>query len=573
MLFNNKKAISISGINPASVMKGAGIIGKSTMPAAGMAASSVIGAAKGIGGGLLGGLGFGIGANAGANLTAGSSSIILAIVADIIAGIVFAAGGNPATFFMLAIGHYLLFSKYKRELGKDSWLILALFLNISPIIVKIISANYGFGFLNNEIFRLTPLGNGIFPIWFIYAGLLRNSGKGLISKAVYVLLFIGFVGWAIDDGIAQGAYADITAANPQEIGAVDKFLVGIAQGVATSGKTTLGFIRSVPNAVAARLNSQVGAAGGATLFGKEKEEQPKLGIVLEKHPSGATKSGDNTIIVKGLITIPNPLEDRSFLTVTKIRCYHTKSRTDAEVEGKVLEYTEETLQKGVNVFYNRPLTVSCAFDKEELGSVSTITLAVGYDFSSNAKLITYVMKDDLLEDLLVRNEDPLDYMAVPANKRKPVTRHDNGPARFGIGPVELNNPPLGVREEKTYPNFELVIGNKASDFNGHIGKINNIVITLPRGFSLADDGVCPFKRTSDEPLLYTDPNKYSISEEAMEAKSTDFTNIKTSRLFTCPMEITTGDALGTASFSQVEFNVDVGFTYETEADIPAKPRG
>lgn len=566
MLFNNKKAIMPSAINPMDVIRGVGSIG-------GAAARAV----PQMGSGLLGGLGFGIGGKVTdlvSKSAMGIKPLLIAIAFDAFA--YFTGEINPVfgLFFHVVIA-WILLNKY---LPGDKPLKLLLWAKIGVLLYIVL-----IGLLPSILTYLTEVhrwifltvGNYAFPIatmYIIFTGFISNRTGGIIVQLIYAAAFISLIFFAYDQAqdeigdLFSRAGIDIKATMPAEQKTVfATFVQDLIYSTKKTGGSFVNAIRNSPQAIANFIDPKLSAAGGESLFGKEKEEQPKLGIVLQPHPSGATKSGDNTIIVKGLITIPNPLEDRSFLTVTKIRCYHTKSKTDAEVEGKVLEYPEEALQKGVNVFYNRPLTVSCAFDKEKLGSVSTVTLAVGYDFSSNAKLITYVMKDDLLEDLLIRNEDPLDYMAVPTNKRNPSTKFDNGPAKFGIGPVELNNPPLGIRKEKTYPNFELVIGNKASDFNGFIGKVNNIFVTLPKGFALTGD-TCQFKKSPD------DPSKYSISEEAMNAKSTDFTNIKTSRLYTCPMEVNTTEALGAASFSQVEFNVDADFTYEAEVELSTKPR-
>ena len=74
------------------------------------------------------------------------------------------------------------------------------------------------------------------------------------------------------------------------------------------------------------------------------------------------------------------------------------------------------------------------------------------------------MDADLREELLISGEDPLDLITVPANMRKPVPRYDNGPAELGIGPLELRNPPLGIKDDKYYPAFEFGIKNRKSLF-------------------------------------------------------------------------------------------------------------
>ncbi len=578
MLLRNKKAQVVpSAIDPSALMKGAGIIGKSAgslSPLAG-SASKAIGAATNIGGGLLSGLGFGVGGkltDIASKSAMGLKPLLLAIAFDAFA--YFTGEVNPffGIFFHIVVA-WILLTKY---IPGDKFLRVLLMSKIS-VLIYILLVGYFPAILQQfpEVHRwiFLTVGNHAFPVatmYIIFTGFISNRTGGILVQLLYAAAFFALIFFAYDkaqdevNDIFMKAGIDIKATLPAEQKTVfTTFAQDLIQSTKTTGGKFLMALRNSPQAIANFINPKLKAAGGEALFGKEKEEQPKLGIVLASHPSGATKAGEKTI-VKALITIPNPLEDRSFLTVTKIKCYNTQSRTDFEVEGTVLEYPQEALQKGLNVFYNRPATVSCEFKTEELAEASTVKFAVSYEFSSNAKLITYVMKDDLLEDLLVRNEDPLDYMAVPPNKRKPSTKFDNGPARFGIGPVELNNPPLGIKNGKTYPGFELVIGNKNADFNGVISKVNNILITLPSGFSLKESDTCAFKSEGG--------GKYSINEKAMEEKLKDFTNIKSSRLFTCPMEVKTEDALGTASFSQVEFNADVDFTYEAEIDVSTKPR-
>lgn len=565
MLFRNKKAaIPISGIDPGAIMRGAGSIG-----------GAAAGAATNIGGGLLGGLGFGVGgkfADVMSKSAMGIKPLLLAIAFDAFAYFTGEVNIFFGIFFHIVIA-WILLSKY---ISGDKFLRI-LFWSKLFVLLYILLVGYFPAILNQfpELHRwvFLTVGNHAFPIatmYIIFTGFISNRTGGIIVQLLYAAAFFALIFFAYDkaqdevNGIFMKAGIDIKATLPAEQKTVfTSFVQDLIQSTKTTGGKFLMALRNSPQSIANLINPKLKAAGGEALFGKEKEEQPKLGIVLASHPSGATKSGDKTI-VKALITIPNPLEDRSFLTVTSIRCYHKQSRTDYETEGRVLEYSQAELQEGLNVFYNRPVTVSCEFSTEDLAGASAVKFAVGYDFESNAKLTTYVMKDDLLEDLLIRNEEPLDYMAVPSNKRNPSTKFDNGPARFGIGPVELNNPPLGIKDGKTYPEFELVIGNKNAEFNGVISKVNSILITLPSGFSLKESDTCAFKKEES--------GKYSINEKAMEEKATDFTNIKTSRLFTCPMEVKTADALGTASFSQAEFNADVDFTYEAEIELSTKQR-
>jgi hypothetical protein len=264
--------------------------------------------------------------------------------------------------------------------------------------------------------------------------------------------------------------------------------------------------------------------------------------------------------------VPEQLPDRNFLTITNIRCWKGVSPTDVSFEGNLQQFTKEDLQKGVKIFYNRPVTVSCNFAKDKLAGASSVQFSVEYEFEENAKLITYFMKDYLLEDLLIKGENPLDFMDIPSGSRRPSTIYDNGPAKIGMGPIELLNPPMGVETEAEkdvlYPNFELVIGNQA-DFSGTISKVKSITITMPEGVSLIEDETCYFESAGAE-------NVFVIKQSAIEDERLQFENIASSRLYTCGMSIDAEKVLRGSSFSQVEFEVDIDFIYEAKKSISTK---
>ena len=121
---------------------------------------------------------------------------------------------------------------------------------------------------------------------------------------------------------------------------------------------------------------------------------------------------------------------------------------------------------------------------------------------------------------------------------------------------------MGVIEGKTYPDFELVIGNKP-DFNGVIKRVNNVVLRVTNGIELEESDDCAFVRTAE--------NEFTIPEQITDRfKKSHFSNIKSSRLFTCDMNIDTAKVLGGQSFAEIEFDLDVDFTYETQKSVPVR---
>ena len=478
-----------------------------------------------------------------------SSTIFLAIAVDIIGAVAFSRGGNP----MAPLIAHVIFFWYLRSKGSDTLLNLAFVLNLFPLVMIPSVVNAHFDWLQYKPLLLT-IGNGIFPVWTIYIGFLRNPQKSLIQKIVFWFFLLGFLGWGIQTGIVAGSYEAVQQASPEQIKAVEDFFANLAGGVINVGKGAVKTVTSIPDAVGTVLSAQIAEAGGEELYGEPKE-RPKLGIVIQDHPYGLRKLGDEKI-AKAVLFVPN-LPDENFLEISDVTCLAGKDAKPIRADE-----LKERLDGGekIRIFYNSPMTVTCTFTEEntdDFEAISSVELSVKYDFEENAKLITYLMREDLREELKSRGEEPLDFMAVPRSKRNPTTVYDNGPARIGIGPVDLTTPPFGIGPGLTYPDFELVIGNKP-DFNGAISSISSIDITLPEGFAL-EGPKCAFAGN----------NPYSLKEDVQEENKLQFENIKSSRYFNCDMKIN-DNALGDASFAEVEFDVAVAFTYETTKTVRLK---
>ncbi|GEM_PF-4821242 len=444
---------------------------------------------------------------------------------------------------------------------------LMLTLKIEPLLILAVVFELGSSYQGLTVVRFLPdfitnvFFNPLMPWWLIYA-ILKSGGKaGRISAILYVFTIL------LGIGLVVSTFTSIPLLSPEQTdGQISAEQVDTAAaiggkaigGIGTLAKNTLdGFI----GGVSGFFNARIASAGGGEVFGgSAKEKQPRLGITIA--PLG-TVPFENSKVIKAKIEMLNPLEGQNFIRVSNVRCWHQKSKGSTEIEGDILEITNPDRVSGFRVFYDDPKTISCEFSNEDIKGISSINLAVEYDFQENVKLITYLMKDDLREDLLIRNEDPLDFISVPSGMRHPRPEYDNGPAELGIGPIELRNPPLGVKTDKHYPAFEFGIRNRKSLFNGKILKVNNIVVTMPNGVVLEALKKCGFEKTG--------ANEYTSLYDTTKS-SLQFENIDSKRLFACNMNVSPAKALGTSSHAEVEFNVDIDFTYQVKQSLRVEQR-
>jgi hypothetical protein len=522
------------------------------------------------------------GKNALTGSMAGSMDIFLAIIGDIAVASFFLMGGS-ALIGALVI-HLFLYWRFQNSFGNDRALHVFLGLNVIPLLFSSIALGR---FLDGTNPATLTLGNGLIPLWFLYAGLLKNTGKGLLAKGVYIFLFAGLAGWAISEGHVETVYAEAAAASPEQAEAASNIITNVVNGVGTSATLLVGGIKNSPNAVAGWLNPQVAAAGGKDLF-SETKQQPKLGLSIEANPLGsATFIDDDTIAASAILKQIQPIPDNPVLRVTRVQCQGKASDPkDAAKPGK------DELQSGrVIVGPNSLTTIACNFRKDEVGS--SFKVLAEYEFRETAELTTYFVRKDVLDSAIVNNEDLLDFYKVPPLNRNPRTKVDNGPVDVGIGPAELLFPPLGIEAGREYPSFQLAVRPR-STFDGEIAEIRKIIITLPTGISLVNAEQCGFKPVEKilsrppaasrfdngitgsaidvpdipQPPSTEGPIKYeSYLDEKNSRLMSKFTAPGKSVLFSCDMAINPALALGNAAFREAKFNVDISFVYRTERQI------
>ncbi|MBI2664676.1 hypothetical protein HYX10_05050 [Candidatus Woesearchaeota archaeon] len=534
--------------------------------AAGKVAGGMGGAASAVGGALKGVLpwfAFGAGTRIASNLTGGLTIFLVAALFDFLAFIL----GNSNLLLGLIIHAFGAFILLTRFAPGDGVLKLIIYAKIAAILLLAVPSLIT---IAPEVYYWIGMSvaNHAFPVLFLYiafTGFIFNRGGGKIATAIYLFFFFLILALAyvhadeqINEAFEQ-AGLDISSSFPEQENVIISFVRTSSSALRKTTKDFASAIVDAPSSIRRMTDTSIGRAGGEDIFGDANKAQPKYGIVIEKHPSGAVKLQEGTT-VKALLTLTNPPKDRNYVTVSNVRCFHEKSTSIAEVGGQ-LDITEAELLEGFNVFYNRPRTVSCFFTKEQIKDASSVTFAAEYDLQEKVELATYFMENDLLEEKLIKGEEPFDLIDVdaPSSEKKASIIHDNGPARLGIGPIELQNPPLGIAEGLSYPDFEFAVGNNIA-FSGKIKRINNIVIKLPPGVSLGQ-----------EKCGYANPeNEYVIDVNLISSNRIQYENIKTSRLFTCPMLIDADEALQGQPFAQADFSVDVDFTYETEKSISTK---
>lgn len=388
--------------------------------------------------------------------------------------------------------------------------------------------------------------NPLMPWWLVYT-VLKSGGKGgklpAVLYVITVTFLIGLAYFNISDQQKVVFGYDLTTGGRLTTEQIETAREIAGQGGKGALQLVKDTVTTTVGGISGFFNARIQEAGGEELFGEPKE-RPKLGIVIQEHPSKSIEFGDNTI-VKAILLLPNLPEQQEYMEVEDITC-----TAEGAKPVKAKEFRE-----GMKIFYNSPITVTCEFPTNDIEKASSVEMSVKYHFRENAKLITYIMRADLLDELRTKREDPLDFMAVPNSKRHPTTIYDNGAAKIGIGPAELLAPPFRIENGLTYPHFEFVVGNKP-DFQGVISRINSIDLTMPEGFSLKADE-CAFRAAGG--------NTYTAAQ-AIKQYEKKFTTIPTSKYFLCNMEIGE-DSLRSASFAEIEFDANVDFTYETKKQL------
>ena len=541
----------------ARVLKGVASGGKKVAGSAAarkvMSAGSSAGGMMGAGAGIAGAAAFGTASSLTGRLTSnlgtGLPIIAFALIVDLIA-MDFILKENPYHLAMHVIVGVLM---YLFIMKKDTLVLGIVALNFLPYITARLPGS------EITIIIANTIANPFIPWWFIYAGFLRNRREGKIASLVFwsfVLVFLA-IGYHIGGGqIAKAANVSDVQLTPDQREAAETAKEGVVSAVLKLGKDAFEGIKGIP---AALMN--IGRPGDLFpglnyIWGEPEKDQPKLGIVITQ--AEPARIGDK-VIARATLRIKEPLPDGVFLTVSDIRCWHEKGMSGGET-GNVTEYGPEDFQKGINVYYGRPSSVSCEFGEEQLKGVSNVKLAVQYHVNANAKLKTYFMNNDVLENLLDEGEDPADFLGLKSWQRRPNTVYDNGPARFAIGPIELNNPPIGIKEGTIRPAYFIVtVGNRA-DFQGKIAKVNSLELTLPQGIELSGED-CMFRKEGEV---------YIASPENMRDNPDSFSDIKSERVFICRMQV--ADKTEALKNAEVEFKVNMDFDYETQGSLSVKVR-
>ena len=513
-----RAAKTVANSPVASGIRGAG---------AGFAGAAAFGAASSLTGKLVG------------NLGAGLPLIFFSLLVDLIA-IDFLLKGNP---YHLAIHAIMGALMYGVIMKRDSLVLGIVALNFLPLIIsKLPGSDFTLVIANT-------IGNPFIPWWFIYSGFLRNERQGKIAGIIFwafVLVFLA-IGYKIGGAqIAETANIELT---PEQIATAQTAKGGIINAVKTIGKDAFDGIRGVPKRLTEFF---IHLTGTQDVFGPGKSKQePKLGIRIV--PIDPVRAGDK-VIARANLEILAPIEGR-FLTISDITCWREKEISGRKA-GTIIGYTPEQLQEGIKMFYGRTRTVSCEFAKEDIDGVSEVKLEVQYHINANGHLKTYFMKEALLEELLISGKDPIAFMDLKSTEMVAITEYDNTPARFGIGPEELNKPPVAIKEGN-FGIFTLWIGNR-QEFDGKIAQVNSIQITLPDRVNLTGES-CIFTK-------YGEGNSYIASPEQIEQNRDLFFDIKSKRVFSCPMEIGNTN-LGILGYREAEFRVNMDFTYQVEKDL------
>ena len=515
----------------ASGIRGAGA-GTGTMmkAGAGFAGAAAFGAASSLTGKLVG------------NLGAGLPLIFFALLVDLIA-IDFLLKDND---YHLAIHAIMGALMYGIIMKRDKLVLGIVALNFLPLIISQLPGS------DFTLVIANTIGNPFIPWWFIYAGFLRNERQGKLAGIIFwafvlVFLAIGYkIGGAQIAETAGIARIDLT---DEQKATAQAAKGGIINAVKTLGKDAFDGIRGVPKRLTEFF---IDVTGTQDVFGPGKSRQePKLGIRIV--PIDPARAGDK-VIARANLEILAPLEG-GFLTISDITCWREKEISGRKA-GTIIGYTPEQLQEGIKMFYGRTRTVSCEFAKEDIDGVSEVKLEVQYHINANGNLKTYFMKEDLLEELLISGKDPIAFMDLKSTERVAITEYDNTPARFGIGPEDLNKPPVAIKEGN-FGFFTLWIGNRP-EFDGKIAQVNSIQITLPDRVNLTGES-CIFTK-------YGEGNSYIASPEQIEQNRDLFFDIESKRVFSCPMEIVDTD-LGILGYHEAEFRVNMDFTYQVEKDL------
>ena len=502
-------------------------------------------------------------------LTMGFIIIILSLLVDVLTTVLL-MGGNPPLLFHIVWGIFLFYLVSDESGKRDPLVFIFLALNVLPAFLS-----WAFGnFLPESsisVFIANSIGNPFLPWWSIYAGFLKNPQSSKLLSIIFwlwILLFLAvgytlgeeaiseIAGAQVDRGLVEGQKESFTSGFGFAVGSVANFVTDQVK-----------LITQLPNSVKKWIEDVLNP-------GSQAEPEPERGIrIVETSFIQVSKKEKQ---FKASLQIEETGDLNNFLEVTDVECIHedTGSWTKAEEVTKAAGKGEN-----IKVYSRFRKTVTCPFfneeefdecpdefnclDEEAFEDLDRVKLFVDYDFTTKASLTSYIMREDLLEELLTDGQNPLDFIFKKGTAdygKKVGTTYNNGPASVSIGPIEFNTPPLGVYEDKDYPDFQLTIRNKPL-FRGHITRIKDVSVKVPKGFTLGaeEDDSCPLIKFG---------NEYITSPIVIKEEELLFSDIKDKpKGFICGMRINATEALGDASFSQVAFEANVNFIYRVASSI------
>ncbi|MEM4263392.1 MAG: hypothetical protein QW666_00670 [Candidatus Woesearchaeota archaeon] len=198
----------------------------------------------------------------------------------------------------------------------------------------------------------------------------------------------------------------------------------------------------------------------------------------------------------------------------------------------------------------------------------TIKLTADFNFATRAYQKTYFMDNKILNEYLIRNEDPLE--GFP--DKKPTTKHSPGPLMIGMT-ESFPTQPTGITQGKSGPIIGITIDNL---WSGKIKEVKELVIYTPKGLEIKDiNGVAPERiRCADlhkEEQVGCDTgleNIYRVPKEYMQKLSK--TTVHTYDVHTNVTD--SGALLGNAPISvrNIKVTAEYDYTYTLELGVSVK---
>jgi len=378
---------------------------------------------------------------------------------------------------------------------------LSLFWTVLIFALVILGVSFG---ANSVILILSVIG---LPILFILFGSTLPSFSPLLKLSpiimvVIVLFWIAFVFVA-----TQGAYQNKKSPIPLLLVLLNIAMYCFLMLPVTSQILFAGFQVDAPirNAVVDQQNEwsviwektftgfesakmeaqrQVKIATGNYEAGVEAQSQKPLGIFLENmgtnSPVRLSGSTDPKVEIFGYIkaVTQNP-KDKFKVSAS---CYPLR---DSSLK-TVATFNPDD---GGYLFANDYKSVDCKMPASVVSvgeGTSKVVFETSFDFNTSAFLKTYFMEQDVIRSYRMQNLDPLDeYKIVDKN---PVAVYTGGPLMIGMRVSAQQPVPLVVGSD-VGPSLDITLDRTAQWPEGELMKINELVIYLPVGLSLANANV------------------------------------------------------------------------------------